>query len=317
MTLARGRFALNTLQWITVRLGDANVSPSDVGWEFDEPAFLAKQPRILDGVREAGFSKVMLEVLPTQTLQAYRRVVDASGLELSPGYIQVGLPEDYGEEFAAGSDASFRWFDGVRRRAEETLFMGLDRVFLAADMAPGRPRIDDAAAVGHDFDASRLDRVTDLIGRAADVLVAEGVMPGLHNHVGSWIETEEEFDHVLDAVPAGVLGIGPDLGHLAWAGVDIVDWTRRHGDRITDVHIKDLLLDKAAASRESPHPYFAVTGDRLFAEPGLGDLPLVEALAALPDSFAGDIIVEVDVPTMDPYESARVSGSWVAAHYAA
>ncbi len=315
MSLTRERFALNTLQWITVKLGDKNVSPADVGWEFDEPGFLARQPRVFREAREAGFSRVMLEVLPTQTLQSYRRVVADAGLGVTPGYIQVGLPEDYGQDLARGSDAWFRWFDSVRRRAEESLFMGLDRVFLAADMAPGRPRIDVAAAVGYAFDADRLDRVTDLIGQAAEVLVAEGVKPSLHNHVGSWIETDAEFDHVLNAISPDILAIGPDLGHLAWTGVDIVEWTRGHADRIADVHIKDLRADKAAESRATPHPYFAVTGDKLFTEPGLGDLPLVEALAELPDSFAGDILIEVDVPTMEPAASAKVSGKWVEENY--
>ncbi|WP_223171535.1 hypothetical protein [Microbacterium sp. NIBRBAC000506063] len=177
MTLTQDHFSLNTLQWITVSLGDAGGKPGEVGWEFDRPSFLAKQPRVLEEVSSAGFSSVMLEVLPTQTLQTYARVVADSGLSLSPGYVHIGLPEDFGLDYEGGSDAYFRWFDGIRRRAEETNYMGLDRVFLAADMAPGRPRIDTAAAVGYDADPARLDRVANIIGEAAEVLVSEGITP--------------------------------------------------------------------------------------------------------------------------------------------
>ena len=102
MTLTRGHFSLNTLQWITVGLGDASGDPGDVGLEIDLSSFLPKQPVILGQVRDAGYSAVMLKVLPTQTLQNYARVVADSGLRVSPGYVQIGLPEDFGQDPGRG-----------------------------------------------------------------------------------------------------------------------------------------------------------------------------------------------------------------------
>lgn len=317
MTLTRDHFSLNTLQWITVSLGDASGEPGSVGWEFDRPRFLSRQPAVLEQVRDSGFSAVMLEVLPTQTLQRYARVVAESGLRVTPGYVHIGLPEEFGRRFGMDDDDHFRWFDGIRRRAEESLFMGLDRIFLAADMAPGRPRIDEAAAIGHAYDAARLDRVANVIGEAAEVLVAEGVTPALHNHVGTWIETEDEYEYVLDTVSPSLLAAGPDLGHLAWTGVEVVDWVARHADRISDLHIKDMDLQLAAAARETPTPYFDVMAQRFFLEPGLGDVPLREALAELPADFGGTVLIEVDKPSMEPFASARRSWAWVAENYPA
>lgn len=315
MTLTQDHFSLNTLQWITVSLGESTGEPGSVGWEFDRPSFLARQPEVLRQVRDAGFSAVMLEVLPTQTLQAYARVVADSGLKVTPGYVHIGLPEEFGRDHTGDDEARFRWFDGIRRRAEESQYMGLDRVFLAADMAPGRPRIDEAAARGHAFDAARLDRVTDVIGEAAEVLKAEGVTAALHNHVGTWIETEAEYDHVLDAVPSTILAAGPDLGHLAWTGADVVAWVARHADRISDLHIKDMDLALAAEARDKGTPYFDVMAQRFFLEPGLGDVPLQAALGALPEGFDGTILVEVDKPSMEPFASARASWAWIAENY--
>lgn len=314
--LTQGHFSLNTLQWITVGLSDASGDPGDTGWEYDRPSFIARQPEVLAQVREAGFSGVMLEVLPTQTLQAYARVIADAGLRVTPGYVHIALPEDYGHDFSDSPTRHFRWFDEIRRRAEETLYMGLDRVFLAPDMAPGRPRIDVAAAVGYEANAARLDRVANIMGEAAEVLRAEGVTPALHNHVGTWIETVEEFDYVLAAVPENTLAAGPDIGHLAWTGADVVAWMAKHAARISDVHVKDMDLSIAARSRETPSPYFEVMDERFFLELGLGDIPIIEALATLPSEFAGDIIVEVDKPSMDPVASAKVSWEWIAAHYA-
>ena len=315
MALTQDHFSLNTLQWITVSLGDSTGEPGSVGWEFDRPRFLERQPVVLRQVRDAGFSSVMLEVLPTQTLQSYARVVGASGLRVTPGYVHIGLPEEFGRDHAGDDEAHFRWFDGIRRRAEESLFMGLDRVFLAADMAPGRPRIDEAAAIGHAFDAARLDRVANIIGEAAEVLAAEGVMPALHNHVGTWIETEDEYEHVLNAVPASILAAGPDLGHLAWTGADVVAWVAAHADRISDLHVKDMDLALAAEARDARAPYFDVMARRFFLEPGLGDVPIAEALARLPEDFDGTVLIEVDKPSMEPFASARASWSWIAENY--
>ena len=315
MALTQEHFSLNTLQWITVSLGESTGEPGSVGWEFDRPSFLARQPVVLGQVRDAGFSSVMLEVLPTQTLQAYARVVADSGLQVAPGYVHIGLAEEFGLDHAGDDEAHFRWFDGIRRRAEETRFMGLDRVFLAADMAPGRPRIDEAAACGHAFDAARLDRVANMIGEAAEVLAAEGVTAALHNHVGTWIETEDEYEYVLDAVSPSLLAAGPDLGHLAWTGTDVVAWVAAHAGRISDLHVKDMDLALATRAREARTPYFDVMAQRFFLEPGLGDVPIREALAELPDDFGGTVLIEVDKPSMEPFESAKTSWAWIAENY--
>lgn len=315
MALTRDHFSLNTLQWITVSLGESTGEPGSVGWEFDRPSFLARQPVVLGQVRDAGFSSVMLEVLPTQTLQTYARVVADSGLKVTPGYVHIGLPEEFGRDHTGDDEAHFRWFDEIRRRAEETLYMGLDRVFLAADMAPGRPRIDEAAAAGHAFDAARLDRVANTIGEAAEVLKAEGVTAALHNHVGTWIETESEYEHVLEAVSPTLLAAGPDIGHLAWTGTDVVAWVTAHADRISDLHVKDMDLALAKTAREARTPYFDVMAQRFFLEPGLGDVPIHEALAELPDDFDGTVLIEVDKPSMEPFASAKTSWAWIAENY--
>lgn len=315
MALTQEHFSLNTLQWITVSLGESTGEPGSVGWEFDLSSFLPKQPVILGQVAEAGYSSVMLEVLPTQTLQSYARVVADSGLRLSPGYVHIGLPEEFDRDHSGDPEAHFRWFDAIRRRAEETTFMGLDRVFLAADMAPGRPRIDEAAAIGHAFDRARLDRAANIIGEAAEVLKAEGVTAALHNHVGTWVETEEEYEYVLDAISPSLLAAGPDIGHLAWTGADVVAWVAAHADRISDLHVKDMDLSIAAEARATHTPYFDVMSRRFFLEPGLGDVPIVDALAGLPDDFAGSVIIEVDKPSMEPFASAKTSWAWIAENY--
>jgi inosose dehydratase len=86
---------------------------------------------------------------------------------------------------------------------------------------------------------------------------------------------------------------------------------RRHAGRLVDLHLKDLDLKVAAASRAEPTPYRAASDRGLFREPGLGDMDLPGILAALPPDFAGWVIVEVDKASMDPFESAKTSWAWI------
>jgi inosose dehydratase len=171
----------------------------------------------------------------------------------------------------------------------------------------------DAVAVGAVFDEGRLDRVIDVLGEAASVLASEGVRAGLHNHVGTWVETEYEIDRVLDAISPDLLGASFDVGHLAWAGIDPVTMLGRYSDRLVDLHIKDLDLDVATASRATPTSYRDATDRGLFLEPGLGGMDLDGILGALPDGFGGWIIIEVDRASMDPFASAKVSRAWLEA----
>ena len=312
MTLSRSQFALNPIQWINIKADPADPFSDDL-WLFAEPSFRAQYPDVLAQVRRSGFDATMMEVLDTQTLQNYARMVREAGLRVASGYCQVALPEDHGVSLVRGSAEWVRWFDGVRRKAEESNFFGLSSVFLAPEVswAPGTVRTLDSVAVGAVFDEGRLDRVIDVLGEAASVLASEGIRAGLHNHVGTWVETEYEIDRVLAAISPDLLGASFDVGHLAWAGIDPVAMLGRYSDRLVDLHIKDLDLDVAAASRETPTPYRTATDRGLFLEPGLGGMDLDGILGALPDGFGGWIIIEVDRASMEPFESAKVSRAWL------
>lgn len=67
-----------------------------------------------------------------------------------------------------------------------------------------------------------LARIAEGLGKAAAAMAAEEVVPRLHAHVGTNIETGEEVDFVLEHVDDRVLLVGPDTGHLSWAGVDLM-----------------------------------------------------------------------------------------------
>ncbi|MBA8815701.1 inosose dehydratase [Microbacterium halimionae] len=313
--LKRERVALNAIQWINLKSDPSDPSSEDL-WLFADPAFRSDYPGVLKHIRDAGFTATMMEVLNTQTLQDYRRMIDDAGLTVAPGYANVWLPEDHGITLRTGSAEWVHWFDGVRRKAEESNFFGLSTIFLAPEVswAPSTVRTQQAVGVGAAFDSGRLDRVIDILGEAAEVLRSEGIHAGLHNHIGTWIETEEEIERTLAAIPDSLLGASFDVGHLAWAGIDPAMMIERHASRLVDLHLKDLNMSIAGQSRNTPTPYRAATDAGIFLEPGLGQLDLDGIISALPDDWDGWTIIEVDRASMDPTESAAVSWAWTAAH---
>lgn len=304
------KFALNAIQWINVKEDPTDLSSASL-WRFADPSFVAEYPQVLAEIRDAGFSATMLEVLDTQTLQNYAAMVEASGLALAPGYVQVPLASDHGGRLERGTFERIHWFDAVRRKAEESNYFGLDTIFLAAEVDQTAIRWEKPA-IGADFSQERLDELTDLIDEAVDVLNAEGVRPGLHNHVGTWIETEHEYEHVLNSIDASRLGASFDIGHLEWAGIDAKQAIARWADRVQDLHVKDLNLDLARRSRDEGLSYERATDLGLYLEPGLGQVDIVDTLSVLPDDFGGWIIIEVDRASMDPVASAKHTAAWVA-----
>ncbi|MEV4991526.1 sugar phosphate isomerase/epimerase family protein [Pseudarthrobacter sp. LMD1-1-1.1] len=313
MTIRRSQVALNAIQWINFKPGPGEARR----WLYADPSWRNEQLHVHEQIRAAGFDAVMMEVLDTQTLQSYKQMLDHAGLRAAPGYIQIAPAELKGQTPKRGSAEWIRWFDSVRRRAEESNFLGLDTVFLAPEMDFQGPRVTEAAATGAFFSQDALDLQVEYLAEAAKVLKQEGIRAGLHNHVGTLIETAYEIEYALSQIDESLLGASLDVGHLAWAGIDYLAFIEKHSSRLIDLHLKDLDLDIATASRSSATPYYEVSDQRFFLEPGLGNLDLGGILKAVGEDFGGWVIVEVDRASMDPFESAQFSWKWIEAKFPA
>jgi inosose dehydratase len=284
-------FALNPLQWLA----------TDDGWlDFQKRLPLET---LLREVSRLGFAALHAEVPAGMSVAAYREALAAAGIVPAPGYLSAAL-DNVDERGAIAARAA--------SLAETHRELGLTEMFVAATMGPEAPRVA-TPAVGAFADEARLAeiaRTLELVGREAS---KHGVTTCLHQHVGTWIETEDEYEWLLDRLDPEHIALGPDSGHLAWAGIDPCELVRRHRDRVRAAHLKDIRLDVARSTRGTDMTYKQVVARGLWAEPGLGDLDLDDFLAALPDGFAGWIVVEVDKPSLpSPEESVAASARWVA-----
>ena len=289
------KHALNTIQWFASGDGtlDRTKGPSR------EEIFMA--------IREAGFPATVARIAPAErpneTVEEFKQLLDETGLLPAPGYYNVPSPVSG----VTVADA----VDGARKSAANQAQLGLTEMFIASGISKTDRDRFEKPAIGAFFDQGRLDDVTNRIGRCAEAMRAEGIHAALHPHVGTWIETEAEARHVLDSIDPKTLGFGPDTGHLSWAGADVGALFTDYRDRVLAMHLKDIRLDIRDELIAEGKTYGESALRGLWAEPGLGQVDMSKYIAMLGPDFNGWIVVEVDRPTMDPFESAKVSAAWM------
>ncbi|MBL1111474.1 TIM barrel protein [Streptomyces sp. 110] len=290
MTIRHDRIAINPLQWIA----------TDDGWI--DPALAPPLPERLKVIHEAGIAAVHADVPTGMTAAEYGRLLDEHGLAPAPGYISGPLPED---------ESSLReLLDKTDRVSTQMAELGLPTVFVATGMNKQAPRVH-RPAVGAEATPERLERVREVFARMGETTRANGVTAAFHPHIGTWAETEEETRFILDGVAADVLSFGPDIGHLGWTGADVTGLIRDYADRVAALHIKDFHADVAERGRAEGWTYQQTVLAGLWAEPGHASVDIPATLAALPDTFDGWLVIEVDRGAQaTPEESVRLCGEW-------
>jgi inosose dehydratase len=234
------------------------------------------------------------------------------GLKPAPGY----LGADYWDKTQEAAILQ-------RARAQATFAQeaGLTELYVAAggfnnyttrrgltrNQIAGHVRAEDAMT---DEEFTQFAKTLNAVG---EITLAQGVKNCFHNHVGSTIETREEIDRLWSLVDHDLLFMGPDTGHLAWAGADVIQFCRDYADSIKTMHIKDIDPDVLAEGVPAEWDYRTFSDKGIWTELGQGaiDFPAVfQILAAA--NFSGWIIVETDVTQLTtPLESAIVSRQYL------
>ena len=250
--------------------------------------------------QEIGFTAVKADVPEDMTASGYAEWI--AGYGLAPSLSLFNSPFDETVDMAEEVERA-------KRFAATQVALGLDRTMISSVALPARMA---EPAVGAGFDAGRLARAIDNCGTVCRVLQAEGLRPWHHSHVGGVFETEAEIVHLLDDLGPGVIGFGPDTGHLRWAGVDPAAFILRYADRMGGIHVKDCFPDFLAPESRAGLSYRDVQDTkRLWAEPGLGVVDFASVLAAVPADYDGDFMIEVDEPSVESkLESHRISFEW-------
>jgi inosose dehydratase len=120
-------------------------------------------------------------------------------------------------------------------------------------------------------------------------------------------------EQLLGLTEPELVFLGPDTGHLAWAGADVVDFCRSQLARIKTMHLKDIDPAVRARGSHGKWDYNGFLEDGIFVELGEGCVDFPAILDILREvAFGGWLIVETDVTQKaSAFESARVSRTYL------
>ena len=179
-------------------------------------------PDVMAHIADIGFRgfETALNVLPLHEPLAFRdATARANGLIL------------------VGAHTGGRWWDphstatvaSVVALAKQLPALGCQR--LVVSMAP--PPVESANA-----DLNHATRTLDQLGRACRE--EAGVSVVFHNHAAELADDALFIRTLVDNCAPENVALGPDLGWVAYAGVNVVEFVQRFGSRIAYLHVRDV-----------------------------------------------------------------------------
>jgi inosose dehydratase len=161
------------------------------------------------------------------------------------------------------------------------------------------------------LDSVRLRFMIDLIRRLGHIAEGYGIVPVLHQHAGCYLEFEDEFEQVLSELDPQQVGICVDTGHMAYAGIDAVNFYERHHDRVKYFHFKDVNPTVHRRVLDNGIPFSEAVSQHIFCPLGKGVTDWSALRNALSQHrFEGYATIEQDIDPgnpSDPLSDARSS----------
>jgi inosose dehydratase len=220
-------------------MGAIEVGCGQITWDQFRPQAVDPQAygrKVLAEIGQAGYAGAPAGMRPNMTPGDIAALYAEFGLRPAPGYLGGDFwRAELRAEMVGKADAEARFAQGL----------GLTELYVSAGgfgsfLAPnGQSRAQLAGHVGpgdglRDAQYTALAATLNAMGEA---MLQHGVRLCYHNHVGSVIETEEELERMLALCDPALVFLGPDTGHLAWAGVDVAGFCQRHAPRILTMHL--------------------------------------------------------------------------------
>jgi inosose dehydratase len=280
-----------------VLIGNA---PCSWGVEFADDPRNPPWTRVLDETAAAGYAGI--ELGPVGFMPEEPRL-------LMPALAERGLSLTAGVVFQPFHDRA-QW-DQVRESARRTgrvlAATGAARMVLVDSISPRR-----ASTAGRPAEAERLkgDDLVSFLQRIRTVArmgVEEfGLAVSFHAHAGGYVEFEDELECVLEAIDSLLLGICLDTGHSTFAGFDPVDFYRRHADRVTYLHLKDVDPAVKAHVIDNRVGFYDAWALGLICNLGQGEVDFPALRAALAETgFSGWVTVEQERDPRDADAALR------------
>ncbi len=278
---------------MTIRIGNA---PCSWGVEFAQDDRNPTWQTVLKQCADAGYKGIELGPVG---------FMPEDPATLADGLSEHGLELIGGVVFRPFHDPA-AWddvLDATHRTARALKAHGAEHMVLIDSISPRRAPTAGRATEAEQMDKGEWTAFRDRIAEAARIGSQDyGLTVGIHAHAGGFIDFEPELERLLDEVDETILKICFDTGHHSYAGFDPVAFMKRHMDRISYVHFKDIDPKVKADVIKNRTDFYKACGQGIFCNLGDGDVDFPAVHELLRDAkFSGWCTVEQDCdPTLDP-----------------
>lgn len=193
--------------------------------------------------------------------------------------------------------------DATHRTGRALKAHGAQHMVLIDAISPRRAPTAGRVAEAEQMDKAEWVAFRDRLVESARIGSEEyGLTVGIHAHAAGFMDFEPELERLLDEVDENVLKICFDTGHHSYAGFDPVSFMKRHINRISYMHFKDISPVVKADVIEKRTGFYDACGQGIFCNLGEGDVDFPAVRQVLLEAgFQGWCTVEQDCdPTLDP-----------------
>ena len=206
-------------------------------------------------------------------------------------------------------------WDATQRTCTALVAHGAQHLVLIDSISPRRAPTAGRASEAEQMPPAEWKSFVDRIRRAAQLGADHGLTVGIHAHAAGFVDFEPELERLLSEIDPDLLKICFDTGHHSYAGFDPISFMRRHIDRISYMHFKDIdpvVKAHAVANRTG---FYDACGQGIFCNLGKGDVDFVSVRQLLLDAgFAGWCTVEQDCDPAggtSPIDDARANRDYL------
>jgi inosose dehydratase len=264
-------------------------APCSWGVEFAGDPRNPPWTHVLDEARAAGYTGIELGPLG---------YMPEDPAILGPALAERGLTLIGGVLFRAFHDPA-QWpqvQDAALRTCRTLTAHHAKRLVLIDSISPRRAPTAGRSAEAQRLNGAELEGFLERIRSVARMGAEEfGLEVTMHAHAAGFVEFEDELEAVLDAIEPKLLGVCLDTGHCEYAGFDPVDFYRRHSQRVSYLHFKDIDPVVRRRAIDERIGFYEACAAGLFCNLGDGIVDfhaLKHALAAA--GFSGWATVEQD-----------------------
>ena len=123
-----------------------------------------------------------------------------------------------------------------------------------------------------------------------------GITLAYHHHMGAYVESPEDVDHLMAVTDADKVGLLYDTGHAYFGGAtDPVTLLKKHASRVVHVHCKDVRSKVIAQARNDGWSFLNGVINGTFTVPGDGVIDYDAVLSSLHTAgYQGWLVVEAE-----------------------